>query len=66
MHREFPRNSLDLLSYLAALGGLARPTFGTFSPTSSVPIVQAPGATNLRSYSPAAPIAATIGIRVTF
>ena len=41
-------------------------TFGTFSPTSSVPIVQAPGATNPRSYSPAAPIAATIGIRVTF
>src|SRR6516164_6956738 len=29
-------------------------TFGTFSPTSSVPIVQAPGATNPRSYSPAA------------
>jgi outer membrane receptor protein involved in Fe transport len=41
-------------------------TFGTFSPTSSVPIVQSPGATNLRSYSPAAPIAATVGIRVTF
>jgi iron complex outermembrane recepter protein len=41
-------------------------TFATFSPTSSVPIVQAPGATNPRSYSPAAPIAGTIGIRVTF
>jgi len=41
-------------------------TFGTFSPTSSIPIAQAPGATNPRSYSPAAPIAATIGIRVTF
>jgi len=41
-------------------------TFGTFSPTSSVPIVQAPGATNPRSYSPAAPIAGTVGIRVTF
>jgi outer membrane receptor protein involved in Fe transport len=41
-------------------------TFGTFSPTSSVPIVQAPGATNTRSYSPAAPIAGTVGIRVTF
>jgi iron complex outermembrane receptor protein len=41
-------------------------TFGTFSPTSSVPIIQAPGAADPRSYSPAAPIAATIGIRATF
>jgi len=41
-------------------------TFGTFSPTSSIPIVQAPGATNPRSYSPAAPIAGTVGIRITF
>ena len=41
-------------------------TFGTFSPTSSVPIVQAPGATNTRSYSPAAPIAGTVGIRLKF
>jgi iron complex outermembrane receptor protein len=40
--------------------------FGTFSPTSSVFIAQAPGATNPRSYSPAAPIAGTVGIRVTF
>jgi outer membrane receptor protein involved in Fe transport len=41
-------------------------TFGTFSPTSSVFIAQAPGATNPRSYSPGAPIAATAGIRLTF
>jgi outer membrane receptor protein involved in Fe transport len=41
-------------------------TFGTFSPTSAVPIAQAPGATNPRSYSPAAPIAVTAGIRLTF
>jgi len=41
-------------------------TFGTFSPTSSVPIIQAPGAANPRSYSPGAPIAVTIGIRATF
>ena len=41
-------------------------TFGMFSPTSSVPIVQAPGSSNPRSYSPAAPIAATVGIRATF
>ncbi len=41
-------------------------TFGTFSPTSSVFIAQAPGATNPRSYSPAAPIAGTVGVRLTF
>jgi iron complex outermembrane receptor protein len=41
-------------------------TFGTFSPTSSVLIAQAPGATNPRSYSPGAPIAGTIGLRLTF
>ena len=41
-------------------------TFGTFSPTSSVPIAQAPGASNPRSYSPAAPIGGFGGIRVTF
>jgi outer membrane receptor protein involved in Fe transport len=41
-------------------------TYGTFGPTSAVPIAQAPGATNPRSYSPAAPIAALVGVRVTF
>ncbi|HEY2538953.1 MAG TPA: TonB-dependent receptor [Stellaceae bacterium] len=41
-------------------------TFGTFSPTSSIPIAQAPGATNPRSYSPAAPIGVTVGLRATF
>jgi len=41
-------------------------TFATFSPIESVPIVQVPGAANTRSYSPAAPIAGTVGIRVTF
>jgi len=41
-------------------------TFGTFGPTSAVPIAQAPGATNPRSYSPAAPISALVGLRITF
>jgi iron complex outermembrane receptor protein len=41
-------------------------TFGTFSPTSSVFIAQAPGAINPRSYSPAAPIAGFGGVRVSF
>ena len=41
-------------------------TFGTFSPTSSVFLAQAPGATNPRSFSPAAPIGGFGGVRVTF
>jgi iron complex outermembrane recepter protein len=41
-------------------------TFGTFSPTSSVFLAQAPGATNTRSYTPAAPIGGFGGVRVTF
>lgn len=41
-------------------------TFGTFSPTSSVSLAQAPGATNPRSYSPAAPVGGFGGVRVTF
>ncbi len=41
-------------------------TFGTFAPTSSVSIAQAPNATNPRSYSPAAPIGAYAGLRVNF
>ncbi|MFT9089564.1 MAG: TonB-dependent receptor [Gluconacetobacter sp.] len=41
-------------------------TFGTFSPTGSVYLAQAPGATNPRSYSPAAPIGGFGGVRVTF
>ncbi len=41
-------------------------TFGTFSPTASVFLSQAPGATNPRSYSIAAPVAGFGGVRVTF
>ena len=41
-------------------------TYGTFSPTSSVFLAQAPGATNPRSYSPSAPVAGYGGLRVTF
>ncbi|MBV8615914.1 MAG: TonB-dependent receptor [Acetobacteraceae bacterium] len=41
-------------------------TLGTFSPTNSVPIIQAPGATNTRSYNIAAPLAAYGGVKVTF
>jgi outer membrane receptor protein involved in Fe transport len=41
-------------------------TYGTFSPTSSVFLAQAPGASNPRAYSPAAPLGAFGGVRVTF
>jgi outer membrane receptor protein involved in Fe transport len=41
-------------------------TYGTFSPTASVFLAQAPSATNPRSYSPAAPIGAYAGLSVTF
>ena len=41
-------------------------TYGTFSPTSSVPIAQLPNASNTRSYSPAAPVGAFGGVRLTF
>ncbi len=41
-------------------------TFGTFSPTSSIPITQAPGASNPRSYSLAAPVGGFGGVRVSF
>lgn len=41
-------------------------TYGTFSPTSSVFLAQAPGASNPRSYSPAAPIGGFGGVRIFF
>ncbi|HEY2047775.1 MAG TPA: TonB-dependent receptor [Caulobacteraceae bacterium] len=41
-------------------------TYGTFSPTSQVFLVQAPGASDPRSYSPASPIGASGGVRVSF
>ena len=41
-------------------------TYGTFAPTGSVYLAQAPGATNPRSYSLAAPIAGFGGVRISF
>ena len=40
--------------------------YGTFSPTSSIFLAQAPNATNPRSYNLAAPIGGFGGVRVTF
>jgi iron complex outermembrane recepter protein len=58
--------NLQLFALLENAFDVTYYTFGTFSPTSSIPIVQAPGASNPRSYSPAAPIAVTVGLRATF
>jgi outer membrane receptor protein involved in Fe transport len=58
--------NLQLFGLIENAFNTAYYTFGTFSPTSSVFIAQAPGVANPRSYSPAAPIAGTVGIRVTF
>jgi iron complex outermembrane receptor protein len=41
-------------------------TYGTFSPTTSVYLAQAPNATNPRAYSPSAPIGAFGGVHITF
>ena len=58
--------NLQLFGLIENAFNTAYYTFGTFSPTSSVFIAQAPGAANPRSYSPAAPIAGFVGLRVTF
>ncbi len=58
--------NLQLFALLENAFDVTYYTYGTFSPTGSIPIVQAPGATNPRSYSPAAPIAVTVGLRATF
>ena len=58
--------NLQLFGLLQNAFNTTSSTFGTFSPTSSVFIAQAPGAANPRSYSPGAPIAGTVGIRLTF
>jgi len=41
-------------------------TFGTFSPVTDVPLIQAPGSTNTRSLTLAPPVSAFGGIRATF
>jgi outer membrane receptor protein involved in Fe transport len=50
------QNALDRRYYI----------YGTFSPTSSIFLAQAPNATNPRSYNLAAPIAGFGGVRLTF
>jgi iron complex outermembrane receptor protein len=59
-------DNIQLFAWAQNITNARYNTFGTFSPTSSVFLSQAPGATNPRSYSPAAPIGGFGGVRVTF
>jgi len=58
--------STQLFAWVDNLTNQKYYTFGTFSPTTSVFLVEAPNATNPRAYSPAAPVAGFVGIRVTY
>ena len=55
----------ELFGEIQNLLGARYASFGTFSPTSDVPIVQVPGASNPRALSPGAPRAAYAGVRAT-
>jgi len=57
---------LQLFARIENAGDARYSTYGTFSPTSAVALVQAPGAANPRSYSPAAPIGGFGGARFKF
>jgi iron complex outermembrane receptor protein len=58
--------NLQLFAWAENLTNSSYYTFGTFSPTGSVFIAQAPGATLTPSYSPAAPIGVFGGLRAKF
>ena len=58
--------NLELFAWAENITNANYYTFGTFSPTSSVFIAQAPGASLTQSYSPAAPIAVFGGLRAKF
>ena len=57
---------VQLFGSIENMFGARYETYGTFAPTSSVPIVQAPGATNPRALTPGAPVAGFGGVRITF
>jgi iron complex outermembrane receptor protein len=57
---------VQLFAWVENVTGARYYTYGTFSPTSSVFLSQAPGASNPRSYSIAAPIGGFGGVRVSF
>jgi outer membrane receptor protein involved in Fe transport len=58
--------NLELFAWAQNITNANYYTFGTFSPTSSVFIAQAPGASLTQSYSPAAPVAIFGGLRAKF
>jgi len=58
--------NLELFAWADNITNAQYYTFGTFSPTSSVFIAQAPGASLTQSFSPAAPLAVFGGLRARF
>ena len=67
LHTQYQvTKNLQLFALLQNAFNVTYYTYGTFSQTSAIPIVQVPGANNPRSYSPAAPIGVTVGLRATF
>jgi iron complex outermembrane receptor protein len=58
--------NLQLFAWARNVTNAAYSTYGAFSPTAAVAIAQAPGATQTRSYSNAAPLAVYAGFRVLF
>jgi iron complex outermembrane recepter protein len=58
--------NLELFAWAQNITSANYYTFGTFSPTSSVFIAQAPGASLTQSYSPAAPFGIFGGLRAKF
>jgi iron complex outermembrane receptor protein len=59
-------DNVQLFAWVQNVTNARYDTFGTFSPASSVFLAQAPGASNPRSLSPAAPIGGFGGVRVSF
>jgi outer membrane receptor protein involved in Fe transport len=57
-------DSLEVFATVNNLFNAKYETFGTFSPTSRVPIAEAPGASNPRSLAPAPPFSIFAGVRV--
>jgi len=57
---------IQLFGSIENMFGSRYETYGTFGPTSDIPIVQAPGATNTRALTPGAPVAGYGGVRVAF
>ncbi len=61
-----PLPNVEIFAWARNVTNSSYYSFGTFSPTSSVAIAQAPGATATPSYSPAAPASVFAGVRITF